>query len=115
MLHCLYWLGWHSPQTRADGYCASATAFACGSFSGSGLGSSCPLADPSSASRQTMKTNPTFRIRLLLGFGQGLCSKMAPSNVGQNHIARLFSDHVNRGRDEQARNVREDRRVDDPQ
>src|SRR6478672_5473006 len=77
MLHCLYWLGWHSPQTRADGYCASATAFACGSFSGSGLGSSCPLADPSSASRRTMKTNPTFRIRLLLGCGQGLCSKVA--------------------------------------
>src|SRR5512132_3751770 len=35
------------------------------------------------------------------------------SNVGQNNVARLLGDHVDRRHDEKARNFRKDRGIDD--
>src|SRR6185503_16912260 len=62
MLHCSNCRGWHSPQTRADGYCVSAFSLAWGSFSGSGWGSTCPPSGPNPASQRTTKASPALRM-----------------------------------------------------
>src|SRR2546430_1300901 len=52
-LHSSNCLGWHSPQTLAEGYCLSARYLLCAglSFSGGGLGMICPKASPKSANK----------------------------------------------------------------